>query len=429
MRKKLAWLIVILFLGLLGAGGAVLRYRHTELAYTTVRVDRGSVRDVVEATGTINAVTTVQVGSQVSGTITKLYVDFNSHVSKGQVIAEIDPRLYEGQVLQARADLTNAKALLAASKSNLLNAKAKATQTRADYARIERLAKEGVLSQQQLDSAKAQAEANDAQVAANEAQIEQASAQIEQKEAMLRVTETNLAYTKIIAPVDGTVVNRAVDVGQTVAASFQTPTLFTIAQDLKKMQVYVSTDEGDVGQIRQGQKVTFRVDAFPNDVFKGRVSQVRMNPTTVQNVVTYNTIVDFDNPELKLFPGMTAYVTVPVAIAENVLRVSNVALRYKPNRTREELMALCALEGISANDLSPAEEATGAGLPVRKTAVLWKVLPDQSTQPVLVQTGVTDHRLTAVAEVLKGKLAEGDLIVGGEEEKSSSGPPPPPPGQ
>src|SRR5450631_2870127 len=242
--------------------------------YFTAKADRGDIREVVEATGSINAVITVQVGSQDSGTISHLFVDFNSRVKKGQVVAQIDPALFQGAVLQAKGDLANAKA----------------------------------------------------SVSSADAQVTQALAQVQQKEAALTVAQTNLDYTTIHAPIDGTVIARNVDVGQTVAASLQAPTLFTIAQDLTKMQVYASTDESDVGAIRPNQVVTFKVDAYPKQSFSGRVSQVRMNATTVQNVVTYNTIIDFDNPEMKLFPGMTAYITIPVASAADVLRVPNSAL-------------------------------------------------------------------------------------------------------
>ena len=272
---------------------------------------------MVEATGTINAVTTVQVGSQVSGTISRLNADFNSRVKKGQVVAQIDPSLFQGSLLQAKADLANAKANVVASQANLEKAQATALQTRADYERTAGLAKEGVMSQQQLDLAKANCRFRDAAVSAAKATITQAIAQVQQKQAAVTVAQTNLDYTTIHAPIDGTVIARSVDVGQTVAASLQAPTLFTIAQDLTKMQVYASTDESDVGMIHTGQIVSFKVDAFPKDTFTGRVSQVRLNATTVQNVVTYNTIIDFDNPDLKLFPGMTAYITIPVANAQS----------------------------------------------------------------------------------------------------------------
>src|SRR6266576_3083789 len=257
----------------------------------TAKVERGDIHDVVEATGTINAVITVQVGSQVSGTIAKLNVDFNSRVHKGDVVA-----LFQGALLQSSADLDNARANVAAAKANLEKAKAASQQTKADYDRVAQLSKDNIMSQQQLDLAKANYDSANAAVGAAAANVTQAEAQVSQKAAALAVAQTHLNYTVIRSPIDGTVVARNVDVGQTVAASLQAPTVFTIAQDLKKMLVYTKTDESDVGNIKLRKAVTFKVDAFPKDTFRGVVSQVRMNPTTVQNVVTYDTIIEFDNP-------------------------------------------------------------------------------------------------------------------------------------
>jgi HlyD family secretion protein len=401
--------------------------------YFTTKADRGDIREVVEATGTINAVITVQVGSQVSGTIARLYVDFNSRVKKGQVVAQIDPPLFEGALLQAKADLANAEANVASAKANLEKAKAGDIQAKADYDRAVRLASQKIMSQQQLDLAKASHDTAVASVSAAEAQVTQAFAQAQQKRAALTVAQTNLDYTTIRAPIDGTVIARNVDVGQTVAASLQAPTLFTIAQDLTKMQVYASTDESDVGMIKKGQVVTFKVDAFPRDTFTGRVSQIRMNATTVQNVVTYNTVIDFDNPELKLFPGMTAYITIPVASASNTLRVPNGALRYKPDLKVEEIHALYQKYGLD-DTTSIASDSSGgvAGkrdrehaaapngsdeeqgrVPRFDIAVVWKLHSDQTIEPVKIRTGITDHTVTEVAEVVKGQLNQGEELVTG----------------
>jgi HlyD family secretion protein len=278
--------------------------------------------------------------------VQKLYADFNSHVKKGQIVAQLDPSLFKGALLQAQADLANAQANLLAAKATLEKAKATAMQSSQDYQRTLGLTKEGVMAQQQLDAAKATLDANNAAVSAAQAQVTQAAAQVQQKDAAVRVAQTNLNYTTISSPVDGTVVARNVDVGQTVAASLQAPTLFIIAQDLTKMQVYVATDESDVGMIKVGQPATFKVDAFPKDTFRGVVDQIRLNATTVQNVVTYTTVVNFDNPDTKLFPGMTAYVTIPVATATNVLKVPNGALRYKPDLPATEQRALLEKAGI-----------------------------------------------------------------------------------
>jgi HlyD family secretion protein len=418
--------------------------------YYTAKVESGDLKQVVEATGTINAVITVQVGSQVSGTISRLNVDFNSKVKKGQVIAQIDPALFQGALSQARADYENAKANLAVAVANTAKAKASALQTETDYERNLGLAKQGVISQQSLDLAKANADSAQAQVAATLAQEQQARAQVQQKKAAVDVAQTNLDYTTIHAPIDGTVVARNVDVGQTVAASLQAPTLFTIAQDLTKMQVYAKTDESDVGQIKPGQKVTFKVDAYPRDTFSGVVSQVRMNSTVVQNVVTYDTIVDFNNPELKLFPGMTAYVTIPVATASNVVKVPNGALRYKPAMSATELEAVYQKYGLPENGgrahAVPTSAAANSGdqrrhegasdhrpqangaaasnsgdvtAPRFDTQVVWKLLPDKSLQPVRIRTGITDHTFTEVVQQLNGEIKPGDELVTGVAQSRS----------
>lgn len=391
--------------------------------YFTGKAEKGDIHDVVEATGTINAVNTVQVGSQVSGTISKLYADFNSRVKKGQVLAEIDPSLFEGAVLQGKADLADAQANAAAAKANLAKARAAVEQTAADYARNVELAKEGVISRQQLDASKAANDSARAMVNAAQAQVAQAEAQVAQKKAALDVAQTNLAHTIIRAPVDGTVVARNIDVGQTVAAALQAPNLFNIAEDLTKMYVYTATDESDVGQMKVGQPVTFKVDAFPRDTFRGRVIQVRMNPATVQNVVTYQTVVEFDNPELKLFPGMTAYVTVPVADASQVLKVPNGALRYTPDLKPDQLKALLAQNGISGGkgqgrSVRPKtqDDSTAAAVPHQApldTGIVWKLTADKKLVPVQVKTGITDHTFTEVAQALHGSLNPGDELVVG----------------
>ncbi len=426
MKIRGRWLIlvcVVVVAGLLLAWGL---NRTTPAQHFTAKVERGAINDVVEATGTINAVITVQVGSQVSGTIAKLNVDFNSRVHKGDVVALIDPALFKGALLQATADLENAKANLVASKANLEKARAGLVQTKADYDRAVALTKGGVLSQQQLDLAKANYDSANAGVNGAAANVTQAQAQVSQKDAAVAVAQTNLDYTVIRSPIDGTVVARSVDVGQTVAASLQAPTIFTIAQDLKKMWVYAKTDESDVGNIKLGKPVSFKVDAFPKDTFHGVVSQVRMNATTVQSVVTYDTIIEFANPDLKLFPGMTAYVTIPVATVENVLKVPNTALRYKPPMAGEEILAIYKQYGIESgehlqgaevaavpNSRPPSESATTTPprAPKADTAVVWKLHPDNTMEPVKVSLGITDHAFTEVTAVLKGELKEGEDLV------------------
>ncbi|HTC95066.1 MAG TPA: efflux RND transporter periplasmic adaptor subunit [Terriglobales bacterium] len=459
------WLILIAVVLVVVILAAFVFNRGDSVQYFTAPVERGDVRQVVEATGTINAVTSVQVGSQVSGTIASLFADFNSRVKKGQVIAKLDPSIYEGTLLQAEADLQNARASVASAKANAVKAHATAQQAQTQYERSKQLAAQGVISEQQLEVDQASAETAVAAEQAADADINQAQAQVAQKQAAVKVAQTNVKYTIITSPIDGTVVSRNVDVGQTVAASLQAPTLFVIAQDLTKMQVYAKTDESDVGQIRAGQRVTFKVDAFPQDQFDGQVSAVRMDATTVQNVVTYDTIVDFDNPELKLFPGMTAYVTIPVASAHGVLKIANSALRYKPDLAANEIQKLYAQYGIqsgaaaghgnrapggngnagAASGNSPAgssgtqAQASGSGgnkagaggnggqphgqsksAQANDVAVVWELRPDKSLEPVQIQTGITDHTSTVVAQVLHGDLQENAQLITGASSKSKS---------
>src|SRR5882762_1285570 len=425
MKPKSKWLILA---GAAVVAGLFLIFglnRSTQAQHFTAKVERGDIHDVVDATGTINAVITVQVGSQVSGTIAKLNADFNSQVHKGDIVALIDPALFQGALLQASADLDNAKANLVAAKANLEKAKATSLQTKADFDRTALLTTDKITSQQQLDLAKANYDSANAAVGAAAANVTQAEAQVSQKAAALTVAQTNLNYTVIRSPIDGTVVARNVDVGQTVAASLQAPTVFTIAQDLTKMLVFTKTDESDVGNIKLGKAVTFKVDAFPKDTFRGVVSQVRMNPTTVQNVVTYDTIIEFDNPELKLFPGMTAYVSIPVDTVQNVLKVPNTALRYKPPMAPEEILAVYKQYGIDGNEKLQAADPVAAGpgpkasgesqnaprTPRAENAVVWKLHADNIMEPVKISLGITDHAYTQVASVIKGELKEGDALI------------------
>lgn len=415
-RSRRNWLLVGGLLVLI-AIIAAFSLRHTDnTQYLTSPVQRGEIRDAVDATGTVNAVVTVLVGSQVSGTIARLHADFNSRVHKGDVIAEIDPSLLQATLLQATADLENAKANVASAEAGLKKANAVLAQTKADFDRATALAKTNAGTQQELDLARANYESAKASVDAADAGVAQAKAQVSQKSAAVEVARTNLAYTIIHSPIDGVVVARNVDVGQTVAASLQAPTIFTIAQDLTKMQVYAKVDESDVGRIKLGHSVTFKVDAFPKDYFTGTVSQVRMNPTTVQNVVTYDAIIDFQNPDLKLFPGMTAYVTIPVATVENVLKLPNAALRFNPPLSPEQVRALYAQYGIDesrlAADNGDATSATGAKKPARtESVVVWKKHADGTLEPVQITLGITDHAYTEVTQVLRGSLKAADEVV------------------
>lgn len=430
MKSKRIWIIVAAVLLLAGSFAFVSLNRTPAVQNFSAKVERGDIDDVVEATGTINSVITVQVGSQVSGTIAKLYADFNSRVHKGDIVALIDPALFKGAMLQATADLENAKANLAAARANLEKAKAALVQTKADYDRAVTLTHEDVMSKQQLDLAKSSYDSATASVGAAEANVTQAEAQVSQKQAAVTVAQTNLDYTVIRSPIDGTVVARNVDIGQTVAASLQAPTIFTIAQDLTKMWVYAKTDESDVDNIKVGRPVTFKVDALPKETFHGTVKQVRMNPTMVQSVVTYDTIIEFDNPDLKLFPGMTAYVTIPVATVKDVLKLPNTALRYKPPLSPDEVLALYRQYGIDASaNLKSSEQAEVSGTPQNsakapkaETTVVWKLHSDNTMEPVRVSLGITDHSYTEIAALLKGDLKQGDDVIIRSVTSTSQGP-------
>ncbi len=312
--KKLFILLSILIIGGVAAF-VVMRNRDGEPMFRTEKARRGNIVSTVTATGTVNPVTTVLVGTQVSGMIKDIYVDFNSPVKKGQLIAQIDPSTFQAQVAQARANLLTAKANLDKARSTLADAK----RTRG---RQKKLLALNLVAQSDFDTADTNYETSLAQVSASVAQVSQS-------QAALRMAEINLKYTRIISPVNGTVVSRNVDVGQTVAASFQTPTLFNIARDLTKMQIDTSVDEADIGKVNVGQPVEFNVDAYPDITFKGRVLQVRNAPITVQNVVTYDVVIQVDNSDLKLKPGMTANISIIVSSRKDALSVPNSAFRFR----------------------------------------------------------------------------------------------------
>jgi len=316
--KRLLIVIALLLLAGIGAAGYYRYFGQTAPPeVTTAPLSRGDIVASVGATGAIEAVTTVQVGSQVSGTIQQLYADFNSVVRKGQVIARLDPSLFQTQIEQARANLARSEADVERLRVSLDDARSK-------LKRNEELAARNLVARQDLESTQIA-------VRSAEAQLRSSLAAVTQARASLNQTEVNLRHTVIEAPIDGIVVSRNVDVGQTVAASFNAPVLFVIAADLTKMRVNANIDEADVGRIRPGQTVRFRVDAFPNEDFVGRVAQVRLQPQVVQNVVTYATVIEVPNPELKLKPGMTATVTIEIARRANALRIPNAALRFRPS--------------------------------------------------------------------------------------------------
>jgi HlyD family secretion protein len=307
---------IILIIALAAAVFYSLRSKGNEIKFKTEKITKGDIQMTVTATGTVNAVTTVLVGTQVSGTIKNLYADFNSPVKKGQVIAQIDPATFQAQVAQAQANLLAAQANLEKAEATLIDA-------RRTKERNEELFSKNLIARSEADTALTNYETAKASVSAAKSQVAQTGAALE-------FAETNLRYTKILSPVDGVVISRNVDIGQTVAASFQTPTLFTIAQDLTKMQIDTNVDEADIGKIEVGQAVEFTVDAYPDLVFKGETWQIRNAPITVQNVVTYDVVIQVENPELKLKPGMTANVSIIIATKKDVLRIPNAALRFKP---------------------------------------------------------------------------------------------------
>jgi HlyD family secretion protein len=356
----------------------------------TATVSRGPIVTLVSATGTLEAVDTVQVGTQVSGMIQSLGADFNSIVKKGQVLARLDPSFIQADIERAKANLAGAEADVERLKVQLNDASVKLARTR-------ELASRDLIAKSDLDAAEMTERMSQAQVKA-------ASAQVTQARASLSQAEVNLQKTVIASPIDGIVISRSVELGQTVAASLQAPTLYTIAADLRRMQLKASIDESDLGSIAAGQPVTFRVDAYPTDVFRGRVEQVRLNPVIEQNVVAYAAIVSAPNVELKLKPGMTATLTVEVTNRQDVLRVPSAALRFKPSSA-----VLTAL-GQTATASAPAPRTvgtTGNAPGASRAATVW-VSKGEQLQPVSITTGVTDGTLT---EVVSGEVLEGDTVV------------------
>ncbi len=348
-------------------------------AYRTEPVTRGDIEQNVTATGTVNAVTTVQVGTQVSGTIKTLYVDFNSRVKKGQLIAQIDPSTFESQVQQAQANLLSAQANLEKAQTALANDKK-------TFDRNKELLSKNLIAQSDLDAAETAYQTDKAMVAS-------ANAQIEQAKASLDYAKQNLAYTRIVSPVDGVVISRNVDVGQTVAASFQTPTLFTIAQDLTKMQIDTNVAESDIGVVKVGQEVDFTVDAYPDTTFEGRVWQIRQAPITVQNVVTYDVVIQVNNKDFKLMPGMTANVSIVIQKKSNVLRITNAALRFR----------MSDRQGSGSGAASAGTAGTGS----KKGPSVW-ILESGKPKRVGITPGISDGNNT---EVVSGELKEGQNLI------------------
>jgi len=440
MKKKIiiGAFIFIVIVGIIFSITFFNKKNNTGKAYKKEALKKGDIEAIVVTSGSLNPVTIVDVGSQVSGRVSNLYVDFNSHVKKGQVLAELDQSLFITKVKQNEANYQSSKAALEKAKLTLANTKRK-------YDRALNLFEKDLISYEEKETAEVQYYSALADLQSAEARLEQAKSQLES-------SKVDLTYTIIKSPIDGMVINRNFNVGQTVAASFQAPVLFQIANDLSKMQVECSVDEADIGRVKEGQKVRFTVDAFPDDRFTGKVSQVRYSPEVIQNVVTYTTIVDVVNPELKLRPGMTAMVSIISGEAKNVLRVPNAALRFTPSLSPEDMKTLFQQMRASRSEGRQSTRMSPEGTPEQSKpqkpsgesrqpsgqmsfmmqkkgkqpfSLVWIEDEKGKLQPVSIKTGVTDNSYT---EVIWGDLKEGqEVIIGessGKSQNSSSGPRP-----
>src|SRR5712691_7470531 len=389
MKRFFPWLVLIV--GLLIIAFIVRQCRTAGAAnYQTAEVTRGPITQAVTATGTLNPVVTVQVGSQVSGNIAKLFADFNSEVKAGQTVAQIDPMLFQAAVTQAEGDLASAKAALELAKVT-------ASRTQELFARK-------TSSQADVDQAMAT--------------LHQAEANVKIKQGALEKAKADLDHCTITSPIDGVVISRSVDVGQTVAASLQAPVIFAIANDLAKMQIDANVAEADVGVVKIDQNVDFTVDAFPMQTFHGKVVQVRNAPITVQNVVTYDTVIGVSNPDLKLKPGMTANVSIIVAHRDNVLQIKNAALRYRPaDATPTETRASSAKAAAAAGSTSsPSGARPSSGRGRRSGERTVYVLSGSRPHPVQIKTGISNGIVTEVTEGLK----EADRVVTAELTSSTA---------
>ncbi len=396
-KRTLLWTGVLVVAGLVGFGYWRMGDGAKESPYVTVPVKKGDITQVVSSTGTLQAVITVQVGSQVSGTIDKLYADFNSKVKAGQIVAQLNQDKFKAAVDQAKANLL-------AAQSNLEKAKVSVADTQRTLERNRELRKRELLAQSDLDAAQTAYDAALAQLEVNKAQAAQAQAALNQ-------AQVDLDNTVIRSPVDGIVISRTVDVGQTVAASLQAPTLFTIANDLSKMEVHTNVDEADVGNVWEGQDVTFTVDAHPARRFRGKVFQVRNAPTVVQNVVTYNAVVRIDNKELLLKPGMTANVDFLVSEKKDVLVIPNMAIRFKPPNQKDDPQELMRQESRRAaprvGRRRPGGQSRGGERRGGRRVRIY-VVKNLIAQPVEVRLGITDGSRT---EVTEGDLTDNDEVI------------------
>ena len=373
MKIKKSYIITLILALIALATLIAINVKNNSVKYQTRKIKRCTITQVVEASGTVNPVNTVSVGSTVSGLIKEIYVDFNSEVKKGQILAQIDPANFQASVDQAAAQINNAKA-------NLANTEAVMEMSRKTYNRYKNLYAKNFIAKSELDQA-------ESDYYANLAKVNSAKAQIAQYQATYNTAMTNLGYTKIIAPVDGTIISREIDLGQPVAASFQAPELFTIAQDLTKMQIEVNVSEADIGKVKEGQDVTYTLDGYPDSSFSGKVTQVRISPTTVSNVVTYVVIVNVDNQDLKLIPGMTANVSIITDQSENVLCAPNIALKFTPETNGQKY----------------------------KNQGIW-ILQKNKPVRIDIERGVSDD---SKFEVISDKIKEGDLVLVGSDNPNS----------
>jgi HlyD family secretion protein len=400
MKKKMV-VAVVLIVALAVGGWYFYKSKENGVQFRTERVTRGDLRAKVTATGTVNAVTTVLVGTQVSGTVKEIFVDFNSPVRKGHLLAQIDPELSQTRVAQARANLQSAEAGVEKAAAVLQDANRTFDRNSTLWAR-------NYIARSELDTSETNQQSAAAQLSVAKAQVGQARAALQQE-------ETNLQYTRILSPVDGVVISRNVDVGQTVAASFQTPTLFSIAQDLTRMQIETNVDEADIGRIKVAQTVQFSVDAYPDSIFPGSVAEVRNAPTTIQNVVTYTVVIKVANPELKLKPGMTANVSIITALEKDVLKVPNAAIRFKWQSEGTEA------DRGNAKAVGADRSQAGRVVSVAKTQGVW-ILAGQKPRRTALTLGISDGNYTAV---LSGELKDGDLVIiemKGQAKKGASQP-------
>jgi HlyD family secretion protein len=365
-------------------GGWYFFFRDTAVVYElrTEKADSGDITATVTAGGKLNAVSVVEVGTQVSGTIQELYVDYNSPVKEGQLIAQLDPSVLRSQLVEARANLAVAEAGVGSAGASLTDSDRK-------FARSKELYSRNLIARSELEDA-------ETLVILKRAQLQEAKARVVQAKAAVERAETNLAYTRITSPVDGVIVSRKVDVGQTVAASFQTPTLFSIARDLTRMQIDASVDEADIGRVLEGQDADFRVDAFPEDLFLGKVVQVRIAPETTDNVVTYTVVIHVDNADLRLKPGMTANVSIKTDVRKGILWAPAAALRF---RAPKELA-----DAVSGDAVQP-DSAGNSGL---RFGNVWVASGGRLVRRVFVETGITDD---SRVEIVSGDIAPGDELA------------------